>query len=290
MHRILLAVAASLVVALSSVALASGAPRRTVATARSHAGTTATPPRMRLRSFVCQRALAPTSRSISVEAVMRPVAHTKTMQVRFDLLSRPRSNGGYVTVHGGDLGVWLSPDGQPTLGSRPGDIWTISHPVTGLPAPSVYRYRVLFRWLGARGHVLATRSLLSAKCSQPELRPDLRAISLTIAADPLHPKLNIYTALIRNAGVTGAGPFEVSLAPPASSGLAAKTRRVNGLPAHATRQVVFQGPACTAANAPTLTLDPAGQVDDFNLRNNSLTVPAGCPAVTNALSSAPATS
>jgi hypothetical protein len=238
------------------------------------------PPRQRLRTFICQRALSPAQRSISVEAVMRPVVGTKTMQIRFDLLSRAKPNGGYSAVHGGDLGTWLSPDGQPTLGSRAGDVWTISHPVTGLPAPATYRYRVVFRWLGAKGRVITTRTLLSPKCAQPELRPDLRVLSISIAAVPGKPKQSIYTAVIRNTGATAAGAFQVSFAPGTASGVGVRTRRVARLAAHTGRQVTFLGPACTVASAPTVTADPAGQVDDSNRRNNSLTVPGSCPSLT----------
>ncbi len=240
------------------------------------------PGRAGLRAFVCQRALSPAQRSISVVAVMRPVSGTKTMQIKFDLLSRTKGSGPYGAVRGGDLGSWLNPDGQPTLGSRPGDVWTISHPVAGLPAPATYRYRVVFRWLGARGRVLATRALLSARCSQPELRPDLRVLSVAIGADPGRPNLRIYTALIRNTGATAAGAFQVSFVPGPGSGLAARSHRVAGLAAHTSRRVSVVGPACTATNALTVTADPAGVVDDYNPRNNALTVPVSCPAVTTA--------
>jgi hypothetical protein len=235
------------------------------------------PPRERLRGFVCQRALSPTQRSISVDAVMRPVAGTRSMQMRFDLLSRTRAGGPNTTVRGGDLGSWLSPDGQPTLGSRAGDVWTISHPVTGLPAPATYRYRVVFRWLSAKARVITTRTLLSPRCVQPELRPDLRVLSISIAPDPGKPKLNIYTALIRNTGATAAGAFGVSFTPANAS---ARSRRLAGLGAHRNKQVSFVAAACTATSAPTVTADPAGQVDDFNPRNNSLRVPGSCPGLT----------
>lgn len=261
--------------ALFLLALASAA-----AIAASASAGVVKPSRERLRALICQRALSPAQRSISVVAVMRPVSGTKTMQIRFDLLSRTKPNGAYSAVRGGDLGTWLNPDGQPTLGSRPGDVWTISHPVTGLPAPATYRYRVVFRWLGARGRVIGTRALLSAKCAQPELRPDLRMLSVAIAADPGRPNLRIYTALIRNTGATAAGAFQVRFAPAPASGLPAMSRRVARLAAHTSIQVSVVGPACTSTNAPTVTADPAGAVEDYNPRNNALTIPASCPALT----------
>jgi hypothetical protein len=240
----------------------------------------ATAPRAQLRHFYCQRALDPVQRAISVSAVMRPVAHTQSMAIRFELVSRSKPGAPYTVVHGGDLGTWLTPVGQPNLGQRPGDVWSISHPVTDLPAPATYRYHVTFRWTGEQDHVLATRTLTSAKCFQPELRPDLRVVSITIQPISGKPTLNRYIALIRNAGLTGAGPFAVQFAPPAASGAPVKTHTIAALGPHTSKEEIFTGLACTASTAPTVTADPNHQVDDFNRTNNSLTVPAGCPAKT----------
>src|SRR5207237_8883869 len=125
-------------------------------------------------------ALDPAQRSISIDAQMRPISHTQRMAIRFDLLARVKSARRYSAVHGGDLGTWLTPADQPTLGQRPGDVWLISHPVAGLPAPATYRYRVTFRWSGDHGHVLATRALMSDSCFEPELRPDLVVASIAL--------------------------------------------------------------------------------------------------------------
>jgi hypothetical protein len=46
---------------------------------------TADPPRARLTSFVCQTALDPAERAISVTAVMRPLPRTGKMAMRFQL-------------------------------------------------------------------------------------------------------------------------------------------------------------------------------------------------------------
>lgn len=273
MKRILLASVVSVLVALSCVALAAGATRSS--------GRNSTQSRAHLRGFMCQRAVDPLKRSVSVEAVMRPVPHTKKLAIRFDLLGRKRAGGNYSAVRGGDLGTWLTPVGQPNLGSRAGDVWAISHPVTGLPAPELYRYRVTFRWTGDHGRVLATRTLFSQRCFEPELRPDLQVVSVAVASDPGKPKLNRYTALIRNAGATGAGAFSVSFAPPGAAGAGTKTRTVHGLPAHASTQVTFVGPLCTATTAPTITADPSHQVADFNTANNSLAVLSTCPVLTS---------
>jgi hypothetical protein len=55
----------------------------------------------------------------------------------------------------------------------------------------------------------------------------------------------------------------------------------------ATEDVTFVGPACTAASAPTVVVDPGHTVDESNFANNTLTVDPSCPAVTSAPPSVP---
>src|SRR5205085_9750940 len=98
-------------------------------------------PNASLRSFVCRRALDPTQRVVSVTAVMGTLAGTERVQMRFRLLRR--SAGTVAAVHGGDLGRWISPN-PPTLGQHPKDVWIVRHPVTGVPVPGSYWFRVSF--------------------------------------------------------------------------------------------------------------------------------------------------
>jgi len=60
------------------------------------------------------------------------------------------------------------------------------------------------------------------------------------------------------------------------AGSAPVTRSLPGLGARSSRRVHLVGPACTAGQAVTITVDPSGHVPDFNPSNNSLTV--DCPA------------
>jgi len=242
-----------------------------VAAAAPSSGASAVPPRSHLRSFVCRRAVDPLRRTVSVTAVMRPVPGTLRMAVRFDLLSRSRTGGAFSAVRVGDLGTWLSPIDQPTLGQRPGDVWVISHPVAGLAAPATYHYRVAFRWTGANGRVLATHTRQTANCFQPELRPDLRVKSITVTPSIGKPSLDSYAAVIKNAGATGAGPFTVEFALPGRI----VDRTVRRLAAHSTRTETFQGPLCSATSDPTVTVDPAHRILDVNPNNNTLQ--ATCP-------------
>ena len=194
--------------------------------------------------------------------------------MRFELLQR--SPGVPVQqVSGGDLGVWRMPP-NPTLGQLPGDVWRLQKSVYNLAVPFSYQFRVSFRWTGQNGKVLGTATRYSRTCRQRELRPDLTVTSITISAVAGHPKKELYTAVIANQGLTGAGPFQVLFAPGDSS--APTTDTINFLGAHKTRTLAFTGPLCDSANPPTVSADSASQVNDFDRTNN--VVAAVCPAST----------
>jgi CARDB len=233
---------------------------------------TKVPPRDTLAAFACQRALDPPNRSVSIKAVMRPVAGTRTLSLKFDLLEK--QGGTTRTLTGaGDLGVWLSPK-DPTLGRRPGDVWELTKAVSNLDAPAGYRFRVTFRWLGAHDKVLATANRQSAGCTQRELRPDVLVESVAVTAIPHKPHKQLYTAVIANAGASSAGPFQVLFTP--GDGSASQTHAVTHVGAHSSRRLSFVGPLCTAASPPTVVADSADQVDDSDRDNNAMTVT--CPS------------
>jgi hypothetical protein len=229
------------------------------------------PPRASLPGFLCQRALAPGQRTVSVTAVMRPLKDTRRLSLRFVLLSR--SDGkAFTPVHGGILGTWQYPTDPPSLGTRSGDVWRLSSPVVDLPAPATYKFVVSFRWFGPHHRVIGTAVRTTRDCYQPELRPDLAANSFTAQAIPSHPKHDQYTAVIADKGLTGAGPFQVQF----TFGTVVKDYTVQHIAAHQKKTFTFTGPVCDSSAPPSLTIDPDQQVDDYNRANNSLT--ATCPA------------
>jgi hypothetical protein len=247
---------------------------------RAHASDAGRPPRAVLQNLVCQRALDPPERAINVEAVMRPLTGTRKLQMEFLLLQKAAGATSFSPVSGSGLGVWLSPN-VAGLGQNPKDRWIVPHPVADLPAPAVYRYVVNFRWIGNDGRVIGNAQRISKACYEPELRPDLEVQGITVNPVASHPKLDQYAVEIDNAGVTGTGPFTVQLAFPAnSSGVAGvvKDQTVQHIGAHGTRTVQFTGPACALAGAPTVTVDPADQVDVYS-RADTVMV-ATCPAST----------
>lgn len=237
-------------------------------------------PRAVLRSPVCHRALDPSARSASITAVMRPLPGTRRMQMRFDLLGRPAGHASFAATTGAGLGTWFSPTNPPTLGQRPGDHWTYTKPVLDLAA-GAYRFRVGFRWFGARSRVLGTVARSSGTCRQPELRPDLLVQSFTATLVAGNPMLELYTAVIRNAGATAARNFEVQFTDAGT----VKTREILKLGPHISRTLRFAAPACASGAPPSLVLDPQTRVDDSDRSNNTAT--AACPAPAPASTAAP---
>src|SRR5437588_561385 len=250
------------VIAAAFAALAGGGTAAAVSAASPHA---------RLTGFTCHRALQPRDRMVAITAVMRPVPATHRMHLRFVLLRQWRRGGGFAEVSGGDLDRWKSPP-DATLGEHPGDVWRLRKPVLNLAAPATYRFRVTFRWTGAHGRRLSETDRFSRICYQPELRPDLLVAGITVKRANGNPGNDVYTAVIRNAGATGAGRFDVQF----TEAGAVRSQSVAGLGAHGTLRVTFIGPVCTPPGAPTVTVDPDHRVGDYDRANNSMT--ATCPA------------
>jgi hypothetical protein len=231
-------------------------------------------PRALLRGFTCHRALDPADRSVSVTAVMRPVLGTLHMALRFDLFMSTDGAASQKIVRAGDLGVWITPNKNRTLGQRPGDVWNLQKSVVSLAAPANYHFRVMYRWTGVGGQVLATAVRTSKVCHQRELRPDLAVASIAVSPDATHAGKDDYSAVIANLGNSSAGPFSVLFS--TADGTVTKTATVSQLKAHSSITKTFVGPTCTAANDPTITADSNLQVDDLNRDNNSMM--AVCPA------------
>jgi CARDB len=222
-----------------------------------------------LQGFHCITALDPSARAMTVSSVMRPLAHTVRMAVRFDLLESSKRDGPVTTVRYGDLGKWKSIADQPR-GQRPITKWIVNKQVRDLAA-AYFRFRVSFRWTGSHGKVLGSAVRASDVCFQPERRPDLQVKAIAVKLRHRHPHTDLYVGLITNNGDTASGPFEVEFV----DGTSEKPKPVASLGPHAKTRVSFIGPLCDASAPPSITADSADQVDDFNRANNTLT--ATCP-------------
>jgi hypothetical protein len=262
--------------AASIVTLAAAGALVGAATAATTTSSGGSGQRAELRTFLCQRALDPGQRLVSVMAVMRPLKKTRRLELRFELLSKTSPTAAFTEVQGTGLGTFVSPTDPPTLGTRPDDVWRLSHPVADLPAPATYRFVVTFRWVGAHDRVIGTDVRESRPCYQPELRPDLVALSLVAQPIPKAPKKDLYAAQISDDGLTGAGPFQVEF----TDGAIVKDHNVKHIAPHQILTFNFVGPLCDPTAPPTMTIDPDQQVDAYTRANNSLT--ATCPAPTPA--------
>ena len=244
------------------------------ATARSSAtGGGSDSSRASLTGLDCQHALMPANREFSDTAVMRAMGGTRREGIRFRLVRRPAKGGAFTPVHGPGLGTWLTRQG----GGHPGDVWRVIHTVSDLSAPAVYRFIVGFRWIGSDGTVLARASRTSHTCFQPELRPDLVVRSITVSSDSADSSDDIYRARIRDAGATGAGPFQVQLGIQDQHQVE-DTRRVAHIDPHQTLVVKLIGAVCNSSDPPTVTADPRHRVHVYTRAHASLT--ATCPAST----------
>ncbi|MFZ0388111.1 MAG: CARDB domain-containing protein [Solirubrobacteraceae bacterium] len=231
-----------------------------------------TPPRDALGAIACHQAINPLQRDVSVQATMRPVTGTQTLQIKFSLsLSAPGAPATAVVASG--LGQWLTPS-DPTLGQRPADIWKLSKPVYNLGGGS-YQFSVGFRWLGAKGKVLKTAVLQSSSCAIKELRPDLAVRSVKVRSISGAPSRDRYLAVVVNQGPSPSGPFSL-LFDPGVPGVSSQTKPTMSLAGGQSTTVPFIGPACDATSPPTVVADPTAAIDDSNRSNNALTVT--CPA------------
>ena len=200
---------------------------------------------------------------------MRPLTGTANMQMRFDLMRQTRPGGPFRLVRGRLLGSWISPSDS-TLGQRPGDVWTVNHPVVDLGAPATYRFQVSFRWTDGQGQQLGSAVQSSPDCWQPELRADLLVRSLAVT--PLPSGQDAYVAVIANRGQASAGPVEVDLAGAGPQ----QAATVPSVPARSTVSHQFVGPACTPGAVLTVTVDGSHTIDEYDFANNVLMLP--CPA------------
>jgi hypothetical protein len=222
-----------------------------------------------LQAFACHRSLDPSKRSVTVTAVMATVAGAQRLQMRFQL--QERTAQGLVLIRGGDLGQWISPS-SPTLGQHSSDRWVVNHPVTGVPVPGSYRFKVSFRWIGSNGQVIGQTQKSTESCRQPDLRPNLYVRLLSSQATSGGER---YTVEVGNSGLTGVTGVELVFSP--GGGAQSVMKTIASLPAHQRVQRTFVGPACTSSSDPvSITVDPDDLIVVASRADNSITVP--CPS------------
>jgi hypothetical protein len=107
----------------------------------------------------CVSAASQEGRAATFGGEMSVLAGTARMEIRIDLLERAPEELAYHRVAAPGLGVWR--------GAAPGvKTYRYLKQVTNLAAPASYRGLVRFRWLNARGRLIASSELRTHACSQ----------------------------------------------------------------------------------------------------------------------------
>jgi hypothetical protein len=228
------------------------------------------------RLLACHRAPSLAARSVTVGTWMRPLANGGRMAVKLDLWQRTPGASWTLRSDVPGLGTWMTPS-DPLLGTRPGDVYKYRQAIGRLAAPAAYRFRVTFRWLDGGGAVVREALLTTGVCRQPDLRPDLVPVSVSITPAAT-PGLVAYTVVVGNEG-KGPAVRRSSLAAtfPGETTPGTHLRSIGRLLSGATTVVMFVGPGCAAGESPAaFAADPANVLDEASEANNELV--ASCPA------------
>ena len=186
-----------------------------------------------------------------------------SMELRFDLLTRPTSGGEWTAVTGvPKFGTWDRPSSSSV-------IWSKS--VGGLTVGQSYRVLVTHRWLSKSGRVIRRVVLPSAVCDQPDTRPDLTASF--VGARALSNGSTLYTLIVRNTGFGAASGFSVAMR---VNGVELPTARVAALGARKSRLVKFTAAACKSGSILRGEADFSKEVVESNEANN--VIEPACPS------------
>lgn len=225
------------------------------------------------RLAVCRRSPRLAGRVAVVTAWMRPIPAARRLALRIDLFQR-RIGGGRWTLRADVPGLsrWSSP-GDPLIGMSLRDVYRNRQAVGQLAVPYAYRFRVSFRWLDEAGAIAREEQVTTARCREPDLRPDLALTRVRV--EPRRGDRAVYRVLVRNVGRSTATGVTVGASFPAP------VRTIRRLAPRAAVELTFVGPACAGGEAaPTFTVDPADAIDEARKTNNRRS--AICPAAPGA--------
>ncbi|HXD56465.1 MAG TPA: CARDB domain-containing protein [Thermoleophilaceae bacterium] len=142
--------------------------------------------------------------------------------------------------------------------------------VTALRDGGTYRMRLLFRWYGADGKVIKTKTVRSGACHQPAPLPNLEVSSVT-AKPGIAPGTSSYAISVFNDGTGDAGAVDVALK---VDGGTAATGQIPAIAAGRTGTVNVTGPACSRFIR--AAVDPRGKINETDETDNVLVT--ACPA------------
>jgi hypothetical protein len=153
-----LALAAAALAAIAWLALA---PRAlsAKATAGGQAATAPAKPAMSATLEQCLTSSVQAERAATFSGEMTAIPGSTKMEMRIDVLERAPREAAFHTVTAAGLGVWrVASPGVKT--------YKYLKQVTNLAAPAYYRAGVRFRWLNAKGKLIRTGELRTARCLQ----------------------------------------------------------------------------------------------------------------------------
>ncbi|MCX6369823.1 MAG: hypothetical protein NTZ58_01015 [Solirubrobacterales bacterium] len=209
-----------------------------------------------------------------------------SMELRFDLLTRPISGGEWTAVKGvPKFGVWDRPSSSSVVWSKSVGGLTVgqsyrvlvthrwlSKSVGGLTVGQSYRVLVTHRWLSKSGRVIRRVVLPSAVCDQPDTRPDLTASF--VGARALSNGSTLYTLIVRNVGFGAARGFSVAMR---VNGVELPTARVTSLGARKSLLVTFTAAACKSGSILRGEADFSKEVVESSEANN--VIETACPSM-----------
>jgi hypothetical protein len=215
----------------------------------------------RARLTACKPSLDPAVRSLIVDASMRSLQEDDRMLMRFDLFQKAQGSKRFRRLAGPGLGTWNP--------ATPGvDRFRFRKPIQNLPAGATFYVKVTYRWLDAKDAVYARTARLTGLCFQPDLRPDLRIVSLSSPRRVAQGEF-VYRVVLRNAGRTASRDFDGVLT---VGGLPRPAVHVTGLVTGERRAVDFFGPRCESGATARLELDPDNRVDESDETNDSRSI------------------
>jgi CARDB len=211
----------------------------------------------------CHASPLQVQRYATFAAEMTATRKTQQMWVRFTLLERLPTDAALHRAVAPGLNVWQK--------STPGiDLFRYSQEVANLPAPGDFRALVNFRWYNAHHAVIRRSQRLTPICRMPDERPHLRVGAITPTPGS-QPQTTQYAVTIRNDGLGPAQKVGVLLT---INGAAQPQQTIAELAPASSQTLTFDGPQCGPAGSLSVTLDPAGSVDQTTRMDDTKTV--GC--------------
>ena len=194
-------------------------------------------------------------RSASFSSKMVAGSSAASIELRFDLFTRPISGGEWTAVKGvPKFGAWDRPSSSSV-------VWSKS--VGGLTAGQSYRVLVTHRWLSKSGRVIRRNVIASPACDQLDTRADLAASF--VGAKPLANGNKLYTLLVRNLGRSASAGFSVAMR---VNGVELPTVRFTSLGARKSRLVTFTAAGCESGSKMRFEADFSKEIAEPNAANN----------------------